>query len=214
MPTRTPRATSTSGPTNTPQPTPTEPIAGIPEGEPFTEALYWFFAEGYPQYSRLGQALTPQSELNRGEAAMMYCRLIYQGAKLPVATGTFTDVDAAEYPELSACLEQLYRDGYISGTSTVSPRYEPEKPLLLGAMAVLQLRGLYNEPFAAAPGWQPSAQVSGDPWGNYFDAVWAYSWGEYLIRNGYYDLSFGRFTASEPASVAEVSMAFYAVAHK
>jgi len=216
-----PTATSTTAPsptqqnTSTPAPTATPGIEGIPEDAPFKDALYWAYLNGYINSESENPLSIPyQSGLDRSEMALKYCKLIYEDRELVKGRGAFSDVKPGEYPELSACIEQLYVDGYIAGSSTTQVSYDPKGDLTKGALAVFHLRGLFNVLDSEEPGWNPPKDYEGYPWGNYSYADWAIYWGEYLIRNGHYDPYFGRFTAAEPATWAEVVMVLYSIAHK
>jgi len=193
-----PTSTSTIAPsptqrnTSTPAPTATPSIEGMPEDAPFKDALYWAYLNEYiSSESESFLSIPYRSGIARSEMALMYCKIIYEDRELVKGRGAFSDVKPGEYPELSACIEQLYVDGYIA-----------------------DLRGLFNVLDSEEPGWSPPKDSEGDHWGNYYNEEWALYWGEYLIRNGYYDLSFGRFNAAEPATLAEVVMALYSIAHK
>jgi len=216
-----PTATSTIAPsptqrnTSTPAPTATPGIEGMPEGAPFKDALYWAHLNGHVDSTSESPLSIPyESVIKRSQMALMYCKVIYEDRELVKGRGSFSDVKPEEYPELSACIEQLNVDGYIAGTSTSKLSYRPEKTLLKGELAVFHLRGLFNIPDSEEPGWSPPKDYEGGPWGNYTDAEWALYWGEYLIRNGYYSPYFGRFIAAEPATLEEVVMALYSIAHK
>lgn len=206
-----PTATSTQQPSPTPLPptqSPTlEPTQGplftdVPKDYPGREAIEAVYAAGaLPARSQDPSIFGVNDSITRAAMATAICTVLYRDQTIVDPGLGFVDVPRDTQPELARCVEQLYRDKVIAGCQVNPPKYCPGNKLSLAEFAVFFLRAVHGG------GWQPPS-YQGWPWG-YYTANWQVRWGEALIREGYWDLSQGRFLASNFATKAVAARAIY-----
>ena len=198
-------ATATPKPTDTPVPTAT-PFAldDVNEAHPrwedikaVVEAGAMGLKESCAGFSLQGRLFCPDEYVSKGDVAVYICRAIYNESQIPVATGTFRDVDHKANPKLAACLEQLLRDKVLVEVDDKIPVYHPNRYMTTAEGWAYFLRGVHGS------GWDPPPST-----GIYYSChvgVWYGGWCEAFINEGFYDKSLGRPTPTEKLTRAEAA---------
>lgn len=218
--------TQEAAPTETPVPvvvpTATEPslvISDVDPSDPNYDTIMEVVSSGAVQLKQAcgssdvgeeGNLFCPQDGVLRSEMAMSICRAIYDLSELPGPTPSWADrsLRAELWYEdgqktstyyLVACLDQLYRDQYVSGSTTSALIFNPERLSRYEDYWVFFLEGVHGGT------WEPP-----DATGLYKNCpvgVWFSGWCEAYINEDWYDLSKGPVQPDETINRVDLAKA-------